>query len=275
MTDVQTPPSGTQPQEQVQPVNPEDLSETEKLLAEKQAAIEAEAKDLLEPGVTPEPQKQPEQPQQQQPAPAPQEPPAQPQTPPPAQPDYKEKFQQSAREVPVILEREKQAKARIEQLTNINITEDELRRIYPDWDSFNDIEKRAFRETALANKKANLAMNTAFNLMEQQAWEADFARVLKANPKLVGREEEFKAYAYKPTHKNVPLDVLVKSFLFDLPQESPTSQTPGLEKGSGGPRGGETPGELSEEQLAQLRVSDPKAYRQALVNESRKEAQRK
>jgi beta-xylosidase len=56
-------------------------------------------------------------------------------------------------------------------------------------------------------------MNLALNISEQEAWKADFARVLKANPKLTGREEDFKAYCYKPAHKNVPIDVLVKSFL--------------------------------------------------------------
>lgn len=275
MSETQTP-QGTQPQAEVQPS--QDLNETEKLHEEAQQRIENEAKELMEPGVPPESPKQPEQPQQpENPASVPQEPgmPA-PQTPGTPPVDYKQKFKDSAREVPVILERERQAQTRIEQLTNINITEDELRSLYPDWEQMNDTEKRAFRETALANKKANLAMNTAFNIMEQQAWAADFAKTLKANPALTGREEDFKAYCYKPTHKNVPIDVLVKSFLFDLPQ-APASvpATPGLEKGSGGPRGDETPGEYTEEQLAQIRVSDPKRYRQILVNESRREAQRK
>ena len=266
---LQTPASGTQQPAEVTPQ--EDLTEAEQLLAEAQERIEREAQDLLEPGaVVPEPPKDP--------APQPQDPPKEPQTPeaPPATPqapDYQEKFRQSSREAQTLIAKNNQSQARIEQLTNINITEDELRSIYPDWDSFNDLEKRAFRETAIANKKANQAMNIALDLSEERAWETDFARVLKANPKLIGREEDFKAYCYKPAHKNVSIDVLIKSFLYDLPQDpAPTPpQTPGLEKGSGGPRGGSDNGELSEEQLGLLRTSNPEAYRKAIQAKIRKE----
>jgi len=268
---LQTPPVGTQPQAEVQPEN-QDLNETEQLLAEKQAAIEAEAQQLVEPEVQPEPPQQPNpQPQPENAAPAPA-------SSTPHAPDFQEKFRQSSREAQNLMAKATQAQARIEQLTNINITEDELRAIYPDWNSFNDIEKRAFRETALANKKANLAMNIALDFQEQKAWETDFAKTLRANPALAGREEEFKAYCYKSAHKNVPIDVLVKSFLFDLPKEpTPAPATPaqGLERGSGGPRSEQRDAELSEEQLAQIRVSDPKRYRQILLNEARRDAKRK
>jgi hypothetical protein len=265
MEPLQTPPDGTQQPAEVTPQD--DLTETEQLQAEAQARIEAEAKALEEPGtVVPEPP--------QTPAPQPQEPPAQP-TPPPAI-DYKEKFSESTREAQNLVAKNNQAQARIDQLTNINITENELRSLYPDWDSMNDIEKRAFRETALANKKANLALDLVNNMTEQQQWAADFAKTLKANPALAGREEAFKEYCYKPSHKSVPIDVLVKSFLFDIQIENvttPALPSPGLEKGSGGPRGGQDNGELSEEALAQIRVSDPKRYRQLIMSESRKERQ--
>jgi hypothetical protein len=261
---LQTPLDGTQQPAEVTPQ--EDLTESEQLQLEAQQRIENEAKELVEPGPNPEPPQQPA-PQPQPERPAPQTPPATPSL------DYEKKFSESSREAFVQMEGRKQAEARIDQLTNINITENELRSLYPDWDTMNDIEKRAFRETALANKKANQAMNIALDLAEQRAWETDFAKTLKANPALAGREEDFKAYCYKPAHKNVPIDVLVKSFLFDLPP-APTPAprpTPGLERGSGGPRGGEGNGEYSDEQIAQIRVSDPKRYRQIIMNESRKE----
>ena len=263
---LQTPPDGTQQPAEVTPQD--DLNETEQLLADEQQRIEDEAQAILEPGSQPGPENPP--------APQPQEPQAQPTPATPQEPDYQEKFRQSSREAQNLIAKNNEAQARIDKLTNINITEDELRSIYPDWNSFNDIEKRAFRETAIANKKANQAMNLALNLSEQRAWETDFARILKANPALAGREEEFKAYCYKPAHKNVPIDVLVKSFLFDVQitnVQTPTQPAPSLERGSGGPRESGN-GELSEEQLAQIRVSDPKRYRQILQNEIRRDRRR-
>ncbi len=257
---LQTPPDGTQPQAEVQP-EPTDLNETEQSLADAQARIEQEAQQLVEPEPPPA---QPE------PQPQPPAPPAEP------QPDFQEKYRQSSREAQNLIAKNNQAQARIEQLTNINITEDELRSLYPDWDQMNDLEKRAFRATALANKKATQAINIALDLQEQRAWEDDFAKVLKANPALAGREEAFKQYCYKPSHKNVSIDTLVKAFLFDFPaQQTPVVQpSNGLERGSGGPREN-TGEEYSEEQLSQIRVSDPKRYRQILQNESRKESRRK
>src|SRR5579864_2540608 len=181
MTTPQTPEPGTQEPAQVTPQ--EDLNESEQLIADAQARIEREAQELLEPGaVVPEPP--------QDPVPQPQEP-QEPATPEPVQPenphlpnDYQEKFRQSSREAQNLIAKNNQAQARIDQLTNINITENELRSLYPDWDTMNDIEKRAFKETALANKKANQAMNIALDLAEKNAWETDFAKTLKANPAL-------------------------------------------------------------------------------------------
>ncbi len=269
MTTPQTPDTGTQKPAEVTPQ--EDLNESEQLLADAQARIEREAQELLEPGtVVPEPP--------QDPAPQPQEPQQpitpepQPEPPTPHAPDFQEKFRQSSREAQNLIAKNNQAQARIDQLTNINITENELRSLYPDWDTMNDIEKRAFKETALANKKANQAMNLVLDLTEKNAWETDFAKTLKANPALAGREQTFKEYCYKPSHKTVPIDVLVKSFLFDFPATpAAPAPTPGLERGSGGPRGGEGNGEITEDQLAQIRVSDPKRYRQILMTEIRKE----
>jgi hypothetical protein len=68
---------------------------------------------------------QPEQPEV-QPKLQPQEP-AQQESTPPAQPqnDYQEKFRQSSREAQNLIAKNNQAQARIEQLTNINITEND------------------------------------------------------------------------------------------------------------------------------------------------------
>jgi hypothetical protein len=270
---LQTPPVGTQQPAEVTPQ--EDLNETEQLLAEKQAAIEAEAKALMDPeNKPPEPPKGsiPQQPQ----IPGPEVTPTPVQTPVPPQEDFEEKFRQSSREANNLVAAKRQTEERLKQLTNINITENELRALYPDWDSMNEIEKRAFRETALANKKANQALDLATNMMEQQQWAADFARTLKANPALAGREEAFKEYCYKPSHKSVPIDVLVKSFLFDVQITNiptPALPAPGLERGSGGPR--ETGnGEMNEEQLGLLRTSSPEAYRKAIQAKIRKEQRR-
>src|SRR5258708_38626388 len=111
---LQTPPDGTQPQAEVQP-EPTDLNETEQSLADAQERIEQEAQQLVEP------EPPPAQPEPQPQAPTP------PALPTPPAPDYEKKFSESSREAQNLIAKNNQAQARIEQLTNINITEDELR----------------------------------------------------------------------------------------------------------------------------------------------------
>lgn len=134
MSDVQTPPEGTEE------VTPQD--------------VEPET-----PQTPVEPEAQPQEPE----APAAQ--PKQPET--PQAPDYKDKFVNSQREAILAAERVNIANARIEQLTNTDTPTDEAMRVlYPEWDQLDDYNKRVLIRQEAA------AMQTAAVLAKQQEIDA-------------------------------------------------------------------------------------------------------
>ena len=188
------------------------------------------------------------------------------QEPQPPQVDYQKKFKESAREAQIIAEKAKQAQARLQHLTSNNTpTEDELRQAYLNWDLMNDVEKDVYRRLFVSEKKNARLEHTVLDWLEQQQWEKDFSAVLKSNPALREKEEDFKTYCYKPTHKNVPLDVLVKSFLFEIKEDAPApASRPTLQRGSGGPKP-EVKTKLSAEDADLIRRTDPKKFRDLIM----------
>ena len=189
--------------------------------------------------------------------------------PPPAPvPDPNKRLREQAREVQPLLHRVKSAETRIDQLTKTEPpTETELRQEFPDWDTANSQTQRVYRELLSQRKKTAAIENRMLDTIEQQAWDKDLASVVEKNPKLKGQEEAFKAYAYKPAHRNVPLDVLANSFLFTLdqspppPPPAPRRSGSALERGTGGPKPSDKPGEISSDEAAVIRKNDPRRYR--------------
>jgi hypothetical protein len=240
MTEIQTPPEGT----------------------DDQAAIEPEQIDSTEPE-TPEtpPSVEPEQPT----------PEPEPQAPDP----YEQKFKESAREAQIIRERNKDLEAQISVLTNnLPPTEEEIRREFPEWDKLDDYNKRIVRRQVASEKTAKATQKAMLEMVAERRWNEDYAKAVKSNPKLLGREDEFKAYAKKPTHRNAPLDVLVRSFLYELPASTQPATPaapqdarparPGLESGSGGPKGPPQTNKIGLEEARRIRETDNKRYMQLL-----------
>lgn len=118
----------------------------------------------------------------------------------------------------------------------------------PDWDLMTDNEKWIAKELIQIKEKAK--------------WEEDLTRAKKTFPELGTKEAEFKEYCYKYP-KSVDVEVLAKSFLFDLPkpEPAPSEATPkkGLEKPTGGIKQG-LPPEISLEDIKRLRETQPKVY---------------
>jgi len=192
--------------------------------------------------------------------------PSEPEPEPQPEPDYKTKFAESTREAQILAERNKQLEERLNSLTITSLpNDDELRANMPDWDEFSDEGKSILKRQYMVEKIAAEAQRIALDILENKKWGEDLVRTLTEFPDLKGREEEFKKFAYKPTHKGVDLKVLAKSFLFDIKKDTPAPPSvPGLEKGSGGPK--DTPTELTPEQISEIRTKDPKRYRQMLLD---------
>ncbi len=188
--------------------------------------------------------------------------------PPKAQePDYKEKFSQSSREAQLLAEQNKALQETIKNLTETkNPTDDELRQSYPGWDDLSAAEQTFMREQLSLKKENAATKGILLGFLEEQKWKDDLAGALVKYPELSGKDTEFKNFCYKPSHKNIPIDVLAKSFLYDSkpePAREPAPPGAALEPGSGGPK--EAPkGELSLDDIEIIRTKDPKRYRQLL-----------
>lgn len=183
---------------------------------------------------------------------------------------YKEKFVASQREAILLAEREKIAKARIEQLTKQDTPTDEaMRALYPEWDNLDEYNKRVLirQETTALQQARILARQQEIDARQQLEDQLD--EVVESSdyaPKLKGKEAEFRRFARNPKNRGIDAKVLAKAFLFDVEAETPqtpTSQpmtTEALPTGSGGPREPQKPKKISLEEARTIRQTDSKRY---------------
>lgn len=163
----------------------------------------------------------------------------------PIEPDYKNKFIESQRDAILNHERLKQKDAHISKLTTKDTpTDDEMRSLHPEWDQLDDYNKRVLTQIRQADKRAIAAEERAAALERKREFEDSLVDFVDTPPEefkgLKGKESEFKRFAQRKANIGLPLDTLAKAFLFDIqdeiqPVHTPTI-TPGLERGSGGPR---------------------------------------
>lgn len=174
---------------------------------------------------------------------------------------------ESSREAQLLIEQNKLKDERLNKLTNQEApTDDELKQTYPNWDEMDYGTQTFLKNQAALEKKVAATSNILLDKLEEEKWQDDLARIKTKHPELADKESDFKAFAYKPSHKNIDVDTLAKAFLFDNKAEAvKPNPTPGavLEQGSGGPK--LPPAEISMEDVAVIRTADPKRYRELLM----------
>jgi hypothetical protein len=190
---------------------------------------------------------------------------------PPADPapqpiDYETKFKESTREAQILaaqLDAER-AKSR-KELTN-EPTDSDLRAAFPEWDYMTDTEKALGRRTFAIERISTTLHQEREQEKAERRWNTDLELTIASNPSLQGKEQGFKEFAKKPTHRGAPLETLVSAFLFESSSNPspvpPPPPQPGLLPGVGGPREAEKPKLLSGAELKQLRETDDKGYRE-------------
>jgi hypothetical protein len=244
MSELQTPPVGTEPTEQVTPSAPE--TETPQIPAVENPPEPTPAPQGNEPPVTPQPQ-----------------------TPEGFVP--KDKFVASARESILNVERVKVANAQIDSLTKTDTpTDDAMRLVYPEWDNLDDYNKRVLvRQETLAMQQ-NRSLARTQEIEDRQRLEDQLDSVIDGNPKLAGKAAEFKRFARDPKNRGISAETLAKACLYDAedetpaPNPNPTPMTEALPTGSGGPRDPLTPKKISIEEAAEIRKTDYKRYKELL-----------
>lgn len=195
--------------------------------------------------------------------------PQQPATPPtqppkvetPAKPDFEKLYKESSSEALTQKARADAAEAQLQGLTK-EPTDSELRAAFPEWDVMSDAEKasasRAFNAERIA--QGLKAERDAEKAEKNRASNVDAA--IASHPDLEGKEQAFRDFCAKPTHRTVDPTILVDAFLHKASATAPAPPTPspGLESGNGGPRTPEKPKKISIEEAAEIRKMDYRRY---------------
>lgn len=198
----------------------------------------------------------------------------------PALADLENKLKESSQEA-IRLKHENEIMAgKINKLTKNEIpTEQEMRAQYPEWDTYTPTEQRILFDNYGLHRKLDKAQSTIYDLVEERNWEREFYQISNKPgfEGLRGREAEFKRFAYQPRFfvnagdRKIPVQIetVATAFLYEKPLKKeeppkPKEEKPGLEIGSGGekPQGAK---KLTPEEIAHIRKSDPKLYRQMLI----------
>ena len=199
------------------------------------------------------------------------------QQPAPPQPDYAEKFKQSAREAQILLEQKKRLEDRIRTLTTQDApTDSDLKERYPEWDQYNSFTKTVLTNQ-LVQERANAQLRTELlEITAERKWQTEL-KELTAKPRYAKLKNDaaFEAFVFQPKHKGLDITVLADAFLFTAsgagddtvsPETppAPVSRREVIPRGSGGGRTQEAAPKYTDEELTAMRTSDPKLFRQLL-----------
>jgi len=152
----------------------------------------------------------------------------------------------------------------------IDPTEDDLKGEYPEWETMTSTEKRLAKES-LVNKQRFQIIHEARKAEKNiEAWKEkvdtfiDNPQSLIDNPELEGKQEEFKAFASKPTRSGSDFDILIGAFLHDATKNAKPKQ-----KGSMFPTGNGGPNDKPAVKADKLTVEQGRALRQTNYSEWR------
>lgn len=159
------------------------------------------------------------------------------------EPEYKEKFVNQAKENIILhTQNKKMNEALNEAMSQQEVTEDELKANYSDWDVMSDFEKQMAKESLINSKRFGALEKITKENEGLEKWQKQVDEKLEDpatftnHPKLEGREDEFKLFSLKKTRRNMEFDDLAKAFLYDLEEKAPArSKGQMFETGTGGP----------------------------------------
>lgn len=191
------------------------------------------------------------------------------------EPDYKKKFGESTRQNQIVASQFNELKKILGDITKQEVpTDDEMARIVTDWEYLSDSEKNREKKFIVLERRQNHMLKTMHDIASETENASKLDKFIAEVPELKGKENEFYEFATKPKNKGATMEVLLKSFLYDIKEtkqpETPKPPTgeipPSLERST--PSGGEKPPsgkkEYSDEELQTLRTKDPKKYHELI-----------
>ena len=189
-------------------------------------------------------------------------------------PDYKEKYVNSAKEAYVLNQKNRKTNEALEKaMETPEPSEEELQKEFSDWEVMSEFEKKMAKDSLQNTRRFQALEEITKENKDLAVWQkkvdkfVDDPQTLIDNPKLEGREDEFKLFAMKPTRRNMDFDTLKAAFLYDA-SIKPSSKKKGsmFESGTGGPttKGKPASNKISVEEARDLRKHDYKKYSQYL-----------
>jgi len=155
-----------------------------------------------------------------------------------------------------------------------SFSDEELENSIPGFSYLAEEEKNIIRNAkTIATDMASMK-NVLAELMDERTYSKEFKQLTTSDETLktlAEHADEFKEFAYHPDHLNIKLPQLAKMFMVEKglmgapAEQKPKEKPAGLEAGGGGKAGGanaKVDGEMTAEEAAMLRRSDPKRYSQ-------------
>jgi len=186
--------------------------------------------------------------------------------------DYKKKFVESTREAQVLYSKNRKLSDVLEKANDINeATDDELVKEYPEWDVMDDFSKKLAKDNFINKKRFNTLHEATREFKDIDAWNEKVDKFvsdpknLSDYPDIDGRENEFKAFATKPTRRGVDFSDLVSSFLYNSEKAKPKKKGKLYETGSGGEKPAPKSDKISLDDARVLRQKDFKKWKELMI----------
>jgi hypothetical protein len=133
--------------------------------------------------------------------------------------DYKKKYTESQKEAMIL---KKKLEQKEEESKKLEITDDYMIKNYPDWGDMTPTEQLALKKAEILNQEVEELKQNANRFNNDREWLEKVELFIADDladlfPKIIGREEDFKRFATRPTRKGLPLDDLAKVYLYENP----------------------------------------------------------
>jgi hypothetical protein len=187
--------------------------------------------------------------------------------------DWKTKFQESQKEAIALHGKNQKLQGQIEELSRPKeVSENQLKEKYPEWEEMSAREQRLAKDYENTQLRlTNLeAQNSVYHnekkwvsLVDNQIKEWD---TYEKFPGIVERPEEFKRYCQKPQHKNIDLETLAKSFLFEVKDPIKKKASAPISTSKSKATKGEGKKKWTADEVRAIRINQPSKYQKLVMS---------
>ncbi len=147
-------------------------------------------------------------------------------------------------------------------------TDQELKSEYTDWELMSDTEKRLAKDNLANRRRFEVLAKADEQRVVVEEWNdkvdefIDNPKTLNHNPELEGKQTQFKEYAKDKTRRMQSMDLILKSFLYDVSKSQVKHTGKMLETGQGGDKKIMKPRDdkISVQESVRIRNSDYNEY---------------